>query len=420
MSRRTAALLVAAVAAGALLRLLWLGDMEYKIDEADMFARAQEGHLPGTGIESSAGLDNPGMSVWAFVFLAKGFGITGPVGLARAVAILAVLAVAGLALFAAFVVDEREREPWLWAVGLVAVNPVGVIFTRKIWTLSLFPILTLGMLAGWWKRDRWWGAFAWGLVGAWLGQIHMSGFFLAGGFALWTALFRRRGVKWLWWFAGSVLGALTLIPWIHYVLTSGDSATRSVRSIVLLDFWRAWIAGPSLGVDLRFSLGSSFKDFLEAPHLGSTPTFLVGLAFLACIALGVAIAVVAARTLWPRRDELRSWPAVKRVIGGGSTNTGLAVAAALLGFGLLITFNFTVVYRHYLVVAFALPAVALACAALLAGDVGRRLLSGLVVAQAVLAFGFLAFIHDHGGAPGDYGIAYDHQTAANRPVKPAP
>ena len=111
---------------------------------------------------------------------------------------------------------------------------------------------------------------------------------------------------------------------------------------------------------------------------------------------------------------------MKRVIGGGSTNTGLAVAAALLGFGLLITFNFTVVYRHYLVVAFALPAVALACAALLAGDVGRRLLSGLVVAQAVLAFGFLAFIHDHGGAPGDYGIAYDHQTAANRPVKPAP
>ena len=118
-----------------------------------MFARAQAGHLPGTGIESSAGLDNPGMSVWAFVFLAKGFGITGPVGLARAVAMLAVLAVAGLALFAAFVVDEREREPWLWAVGLVAVNPVGVIFTRKIWTLSLFPILTLGMLAGWWKRD---------------------------------------------------------------------------------------------------------------------------------------------------------------------------------------------------------------------------------------------------------------------------
>jgi hypothetical protein len=225
-------------------------------------------------------------------------------------------------------------------------------------------------------------------------------------------------VRWRWWFAGSLVGAVTLIPWIHYVLTSGATGSHSLRSIVLLDFWRYW-AIDSFGVDLRFSLGGSFGDFLSAPHVGGTPTFLVGIAFFACALIGVAILVVAARAAWPRRGELRSWPKVKRLLGGGDTNTGLAIAASLLGFGILITINATVVYRHYLVVAFAAPFVALAAAALLAGQTGRRLLAGLVVAQAVVAFGFLAFIHDHAGAPdGDYGVAYGDQTPAQRPVVP--
>jgi hypothetical protein len=53
----------------------------------------------------------------------------------------------------------------------------------------------------------------------------------------------------------------------------------------------------------------------------------------------------------------------------------------------------------------------------LSGTNGRRLLAALVVGQAALSFAFLLYVHDHGGVPdGDYGVAYDDQTPAQRPV----
>lgn len=413
------AAIAAAIAAAAVLRLLWLSDMEYKADEAAMFARSQSGDLPATGLPSGAGIRNPGMSVWAFVVLARGLGIHDPLALARVVAVLGVLAVVALAVFALRWVPFGEREPWLWAVGLVAVNPLQVVFERKIWAQSLLPLLSMGMLAGWWRRDTRAGALAWGLLGAWLGQIHMSGFFLAGGFAAWTALFRRAGVRWRWWLAGSVLGALTLIGWLRYLVSTDDPSVRSLKSIVRLDFWRYWIVD-SLGVDLRFSLGGSFRDFLAGPHLSGTSTYLVGLLYASLALLGVAVAVTAARALWPRRAALRDLASVRALLAGGGTQTGLALAAALLGFGILLTLSGAIVYRHYLLVAFALPFVSLALAALVGGPRrGRGLLAALCLGQALLSLSFLAYVHDHGGVPGqDYGVAYGHQTPATRPVAP--
>lgn len=84
------------------------------------------------------------------------------------------------------------------------------------------------------------------------------------------------------------------------------------------------------------------------------------------------------------------------------------------GYGLLITASGVLIYRHYLIVAFALPFVTVAVAALLRPSRGRRLLTALVVAEAALSVQYLTYIHVRGGAPGgDYGVAYSHQT---RPV----
>ena len=183
---------------------------------------------------------------------------------------------------------------------------------------------------------------------------------------------------------------------------------RSLKSIVRLDFWRYWIVD-SLGVDLRFSLGGSFRDFLAGPHLSGTSTYLVGLLYASLALLGVAVAVTAARALWPRRAALRDLASVRALLAGGGTQTGLALA--LSG---------AIVYRHYLLVAFALPFVSLALAALAGGARrGRGLLAALCLGQALLSLSFLAYVHDHGGVPGqDYGVAYGHQTPATRPVAP--
>ena len=352
------------------------------------------------------------MSVWAFVALARAFGLHDPVALARAVVLLSVLAIAGLAVFALRWVKPSEREPWLWAVALVAVNPIGVLFERKISSLSLLPLGSLAMLAGWWRRDTRGGAFAWGLVGAWLGQVHMSGFFFAGGFAAWTAIFRRAGVRWRWWLAGSVLGALTLIGWLRYLLSTDDPSIRSVKSIARLDFWRYWIVDP-VGVDLHFSLGGAFSDFLAAPR----GTHLVGALYVLLALGGAAVLALAARRWWPERRALRDRATLKRLLAGAGSETGFAVTAALLGFGILITLSGAIVYRHYLLVAFALPFVALALAGISAGRTGRALLGGLCLGQAVLSLALLVYVHDHHGVPeGDYGIAYGAQTPATRPV----
>ena len=49
-----------------------------------------------------------------------------------------------------------EREAWLWAIALVAVNPLAVLYHRKLWNPSLFPLLTVCFLWCWWHRQRVW------------------------------------------------------------------------------------------------------------------------------------------------------------------------------------------------------------------------------------------------------------------------
>jgi hypothetical protein len=276
---------------------------------------------------------------------------------------------------------------------------VAILFSRKVWVQSVLPLFSLLAIAAWWRRGRRWGAFAWGFVGACLGQIHMSGFFLAGGFAAWTVLFDRRSARWRWWLAGSVLGALTLIPWIGHVLSHGSSAHRGLLNVARLWFWRMWLAHP-LGLDMRESFGSDFDHFLAYPG----GTHGVAIAYLAILAATVWIAIGAARALWPRRGEWRA------LLLGRESDTTLALGAAFWGFGILLTLTGLFVYRHYLIVAFVLPFLFVAWAALLRPAGGRRALAVVCVAEALLSAGYLGYIHSHHGAPGgDYGVTYAAQ-----------
>jgi hypothetical protein len=151
--------LAAAIALGAVLRLAWVADMEFKRDEAWTFRQARDGSLPKFGMPSSARAPNPGLSVWVFVGLARLTGCDDPTALARGVQVLGIAALLGVVAFALVFVAAPEREPWLWAAALAAVNPMTVLLHRKIWPPSVLSLFTLVMLAGWWRRERRWGAF---------------------------------------------------------------------------------------------------------------------------------------------------------------------------------------------------------------------------------------------------------------------
>ena len=393
--------LVALLALGAATRLVWPGDMEFKQDEQYVYAQATgPDPWPGLGQPSGAGTRNPGMGIWIFSAFAK-VGLDDPVTMVRPVMVLNVLALLALAAFALRIVEPRRREAWLWATALVAVNPLMVLFSRKIWIQSLLPPFVMVAFLGWWYRQHRWGAFTWGLVGAWLGQIHMTGFLFAAGLAGWTALRARTGVRWRWWLAGSFLGALTMIRWIDYILSGGSSPDRSVSDALRLEFFGLWARAP-LGLDVVESFGDELDRFVAAPTVGGVDLYLGATCLALAVALGIAIAVEAlAEVGWPR------FPRRPRPQG---EHTTLLWQAGLWGYGILATLTAITIFRHYVLVAFPLPFLIWTLAALMRPRRGRLFLICLVAVEAVMTLLVLGYVHANDGvAGGDYGVSYEAQ-----------
>ena len=119
---------------------------------------------------------------------------------------------------------DREREAWLWGLALQAVSPFAIRMSRKLWPPSLLtPLLLVLWISHRHRQDRW-GAFAWGLVGALIGQVHLSGWFVAAGLVVGTAVAEFRGSlprsrNWHFWLLGSALGLISAIPWARVLLT---------------------------------------------------------------------------------------------------------------------------------------------------------------------------------------------------------
>lgn len=403
---------------GAGLRLVWLGDIEYKLDEAWTYEQASpDSHhddSPWLGMMMSTGHRNPGMSIWVFTGLHRLFNVDEPTGLARAVQVLNVIALMLLVAFAFVVVPMGEREPWLWAAALGAANPLAVLFQRKIWPPSVLPIFMLGLLACWWRRQTRLGAFGWGLIAALIGQIHGAGFFFAAAFFMWALLFDRRNVRWKAWLAGSFVGALPMLPWIHHVLTTPKAPTSTDITwlhIVELKFWLRWCT-ESFGMGLSYALRDHFGEFLGYPLVFGRPTYLVAGLHAAALLLGGAILMRAGRSLWRQRSDWR-----ELMIGRRSTSA-FTQNAAFWGVGLMLTLSMLSLHRHYMIVLFPLEFLWVARLALNADDpagfsglrTSRRLLSGLVVTQLLITASFLGYIHANQGAPrGDYGSTYQSQ-----------
>ncbi len=449
--------LAAAVGLGLVLRLVWVRDMEYKWDEAWTFEQTQEvgQPFPWLGMPSSLKVANPGMSLWVFLLLGKLCAVHEPTDLARVVQVLSVVAILVLIFFALRWVAREEREPWLWAAAFLAVNPLAVLFHRKIWPPSVLPIFVSFMLVSWWQRDRRWGAFAWGLLGMCLGQIHMGGFFLAAGFVLWALLFDRKHVAWRSWLAGSCLGAVFMLPWLATAAASwGQRPIPHYHwyHVLIGRFWARWVTEP-FGFGLDYALENDFADFLHFPHVGGRPTYLVGLLHGLILVTGLCIlarrAVSLARsasegssTVSPARsasEAIRRWRfgLVHHMLHPAflirQSPTALTQNAALWGFGIILSLSCLPIYRHYMVIAYPLEFLWLARLALPQGErdkakgerqtthspftlffspsrkVGRALLLTLCVAQALLSAGFLSYIHSHQSIHGAYGVAYGSQ-----------
>jgi hypothetical protein len=405
--------LAAVVLLGGGLRLICPETMEYKEDEAWLYRLVAEHESSGRWVElgmpSSQRLRIPGLSVWVFYPLGHLFGTAEPTDLTRGVQLCNLAALVLLVLFAWRCIPAPEREPWLWAAVLLAVNPVAVVYHRKLWPPCMLPLFSLLFLVGWWHRGRRWGAMTWGVLGACLGQIHASGFVFAAAVFFTTVLADRRRVRWGCWLAGSVLGCLPMVPWLIYLGHGRDPVHGNCFAFhrwLEGKFWGHWATEP-IGLDLRGIFDREYGQYLRWPILGGHATY--GAAVLQALAglLGAVILTVAVVRWWRGRAAAES----RRPVSG----TTLILWAGFVCYGLLLTLAAVRFYRHYLLVTFPLMAVWVAYLALPrnAGRglaLGRRLLVGLCVVNALSSVTMLGYLHARGGAElGAFGVSYEAQ-----------
>ena len=412
--------LLLALIVGAWLRLGFYGDIEWKADEQWTFAHAQamaaSGVWPPVGMPSSVGAPNPGLSLWVFAGLMELFGARTPPDLARAIQMLNVAALAAFAAFGLFAIPKERREPWLWAAALWAANPASVILERKIWTPSVLPLPTVALLWAWRYRRSPFAAFAWGVIGALMAQIHLGAGLFAAALAGWTVVADRRAFPWIGWLAGGLVGALPAIPWaLELMQHAWPHAQQHHPSANFYLRWPSFL----LGNGPEYTLNrAAFANFLNEPIAGGGPTRLAAALQAALLAATGLLALRAAQRL------LRGGAISRHALLLGDSLETVLIAAAFWGYGgllTLITLGGAGSYRHYMEIIAPLMALWTAMFALWTDGGAQRpwarpTLMILCAAQAALSLLLLAYIDRIGAVSGDFGVTWRAQQAGVRPV----
>ncbi|MFW5696866.1 MAG: hypothetical protein ACOCXR_03680, partial [Phototrophicaceae bacterium] len=214
-------MLAAILLVAAFLRLGSPEIVEFKRDEAALsllaldFARG--GELPLLGIGSSVGVPNAPANVYLlaipYVFS------TNPAIATQFVGLLNVLAIAVTYGFARRYVGP---VPALIAVGLFAVSPWAVIFSRKIWAQNMLPLfvvlVVLTGVLGFVERKRWAQVAHLPLLVI-TGQIHYAAFVAVPVSAL--LIWRGRRQLSQAFVIGGVLALLLTLPYVAGMLRAG-------------------------------------------------------------------------------------------------------------------------------------------------------------------------------------------------------
>jgi hypothetical protein len=418
----TAVAVTAALAAGVALRLIYPGTIEYHDDEQFSFEHVKAvldgGPWPAFGMTMSIGGPNPGMSVWIFILLGYLFDTATPPELARAVQWMNIAAISALVAFALAAVPRARREPWLWAAALWAVNPLAVIYGRKIWPPCTLPVFMVGMIAAWHYRRHWLGSFLFALIAVLCGQIHPTATFLGAALFAWAMIadwtrWRWRAFRFSGLAAGAAIGVLPALYWFYTYAGSGGGKLNDLR-LPWLAFYRVFLTQP-FGFGADGVLGpTAFPDFLRWPYWGIAPTWLGAALHVAIGVVAVGLFLAAGYRLLRRRRI-----ALPVLLVGGN-ETGRLIRAVFFGFGAILTLLSAAgggLYPHYLIVT--TPIMMLWLVSLTAyadggvlGNAGRGVLTALCVIDAALILSLLAYVHEVGNIYGEFGPSWEWQMNA--------
>jgi hypothetical protein len=397
------------IAAGFFLRLNWNSDMEWKADEQWTYEKAHEtaasGKFPSAGMQSGGGIVNPGLSLGIFAAIASF--THDPLAMNRIVQMINIIAIICFTWFALTKIRTEEREVWLFGIALASVSPLAVLFARKIWAQDLLPLFSFLIVFSNYYRHKKTGSFFWGLFGALIGQIHMSGFFFAAGIFVFTVLHDRYNkikFNWLPWLAGSVLGSITIIMWFLYMVEHPQFTRFNILHLLQFNFYLYWFLD-SLGLNIMYSIRKEFREFIKEPIIGGMPLYLIALTHLFLAAAGIFTLKKTYTYIKIFYFNLKQ-KTFSAFLFANASITRFYLLSILLGLGVFMNFSGFMVHPHYLICAFPFVYIFLA-------KIFERktlLLKGIIIAQLFITVMFQLYVHHNNGIKsGDYGVAYKEQ-----------
>jgi hypothetical protein len=403
------------IAAGIFLRLNWNADMEWKADEQWTYEKAHEtaasGTIPAAGMQSGGGLVNPGLSLGIFALIASF--TNDPLSMNRVVQLINILAILCFAWFALTKLKAGERQVWLYGIALASVSPLAVLFARKIWAQDLLPLVSFMVLLGNYYRHKSAGAFAWGLFGALIGQIHMSGFFFAAGIFVFTLLHDRYNkikFRWMPWLLGSVLGSITIVMWLLYMAEHPQFTRFEFIHLLQFNFYIYWFLDAH-GLNIMYSTRKEFWELIKEPVIFGLPAYSIAIVHLYLAATGIFTLKEIIRYVKILYLNVKQKTFAAFLFSNVSV-TKFYLLSILLGLGVFMNFSGFTVHPHYLICAFPFVYIFLAKVF----EKKTLLLKGIIIAQLFITVMFQVYVHQHNGIKdGDYGMTYKAQMQLQKP-----
>jgi len=384
---------IAIALVGTLLRCCWPADMEWKFDEQEMFRLAGEAWnhgLPFMGMPSGAGLPNAGFSIWPFALL---YGIhPTPLFMGMGVQWLNSMAL-WLMLYCAGRYEEAVRTRLYWGLAAYAVSVMPVLFARKIWAQDLLPIFVATL---WWvylNRQKLPLLFLGGVVCALAGQLHLSGFFYAGGWFFALLVFKKINPKQVFWLlCGGMVGFLPGIPWLQVVLQHGGGISHW-GNIFKLEFWLR-VLTDTPGFNIHYAAAGEISTFSAFPN-GLYVGLILGLGLMVCTAIAIKNGIITIFQKDAHENEINF----------------LLVAFVVLP-GVLMTLSAIPVRSHYMIGALPFCSIGMAVFLQKTTIKGLSLLRFWALLQLLFTLSFMVFVHQKQHINGDYGSTYRSQTQA--------
>lgn len=384
---------IVSIAVGALFRLFWLTDMEWKADEKLMLDLAttalRSDHLPLLGMPSGGGIMNAGFSIWPFALFI--FIHPNPLSVAMLVAACNILAL-GILLFCATKYENPYRNYLLVGLASYAIAVLPVVFSRKIWAQDLLPLFVSLMWLLFIYRKKWPAVLLLGTISMLSGQLHLSGYFYAIGLFLSAVISKKFGKKEILLFCiGALIGLIPATSWMNEVAHGGNSIA-SFHNIYKFEFWLHALLDP-LGINVRYSLGNDTTDFATFP----SATYLT----LLC-AMGIVTIFV--------YSCIRKWHFRSTSLQSSLENPiyFLGISFILIP-GLLLTLCGIPVRSHYLIAAYPFLHIVLMR---IVGNKGIRTKVLFIALQACMTLLFLVYVHSKQVINGDYGTTYRQQISS--------